>query len=169
MLLGTSGLASYLDDTDLGHPYGVALLRDASTRMAHNYILAQLVPPRLSYRAGRGEALSCAADMLSARNVQVVSSRVAEEVESHGYGARRVQVPRLRSHAGSNRDTGRFACPVPPMWSGDGGSQARRGSRCAAPPGRFSAGFRALVESQRAPGPTEPAPPRCGCGEETCP
>ena len=72
MLLDTSGLASYLDDTDLRHSDAVALFRGAHIRITHSYVLAELVPLCQARGVNRTRTLAFALDLLDTRLVKLV-------------------------------------------------------------------------------------------------
>ncbi len=65
MLLDTSGLASYLDETDLRHAEALELFRSAHVRITHNYVLAELVPLCQARGVGRALSLAFASELLN--------------------------------------------------------------------------------------------------------
>lgn len=72
MLLDTSGLASYLDDTDLRHSDAVALFRGARVRITHNYVLAELLPLCQARGVNRTRTLAFARDILGTPLVKLI-------------------------------------------------------------------------------------------------
>ena len=72
MLLDTSGLLCCFDVDEVRHDEEVKLYGDASLRLTHNYVLAELVALAQARRLSREASLSFAAQILTDAEVEVV-------------------------------------------------------------------------------------------------
>jgi len=72
MLLDTSGLFSYYHRNESQHADAVTFFKAASTRLTHNYVLAEFVPLCQTRGLNRVEALTFVADLLDDPLVEVV-------------------------------------------------------------------------------------------------
>jgi predicted nucleic acid-binding protein len=72
MLVDTSGLLCLFDTADLLHNDAVTFFRAASSRLTHNYVLAEFVPLCRTRRLNRVSAVAFAIDLLHNPLVEVV-------------------------------------------------------------------------------------------------
>lgn len=72
MLLDTSGLLSFLDDSDAHHARATRLFEPAPVRLTHSYVLAELVPLCHARRLSRAKTLAFAATIIDNEDVEIV-------------------------------------------------------------------------------------------------
>lgn len=72
MLLDTSGLLCYLDDSDHRHADALAQFRSAPERLTHSYVLAEFVPLCRVRRVDRSRMFAFVADLLDSPHVEIV-------------------------------------------------------------------------------------------------
>ena len=72
MLLDTSGLLSFLDDSDAHHARATQLFGTAGVRLTHSYVLAELVPLCRVRRLSRTKTLAFAATIIDNEDVEIV-------------------------------------------------------------------------------------------------
>ena len=72
MLLDTSGLLSFLDDSDAHHASATQFFKTAGVRLTHSYILAELVPLCRVRRLSRAKTLAFAAAIIDNEDVETV-------------------------------------------------------------------------------------------------
>jgi uncharacterized protein len=72
MLLDTSGLYCYLDAADARHQRARTLLDNASVRVTHNYVLAELIALCNARRVDRGTVLAFLLELMNDPSVSTV-------------------------------------------------------------------------------------------------
>ncbi|RMG45615.1 MAG: PIN domain-containing protein [Acidobacteria bacterium] len=72
MLLDTSGLLCYYHAGEPQHADAVALFHAASTRLTHNYVLAEFIPLCQVRRLNRARVLAFAIDLLDNPHVEII-------------------------------------------------------------------------------------------------
>jgi predicted nucleic acid-binding protein len=72
VLLDTSGLLSFLDDSDAHHARATQLFKTAGVRLTHSYVLAELVPLCRVRRLSRAKTLAFAATIVDNEDVEIV-------------------------------------------------------------------------------------------------